>query len=44
MAFVKEPAVVTQRNFDAKATRPKKSESVKLEDGVRLHEPPRWSC
>lgn len=36
--FVKEPAVVTQRNFDAKAHTPEEVEKVKLEDGVRLHE------
>lgn len=36
--FVKEPAVVTQRNFDAKAHTPEEIEKIKLEDGVRLHE------
>ncbi|CAM0124112.1 type III restriction enzyme [Stenotrophomonas geniculata] len=36
--FVKEPAVVTQRNFDAKAHTPEEIEKTKLEDGVRLHE------
>jgi type III restriction enzyme len=36
--FVKEPAAVTQRNFDAKAHTPEEIEKVKLEDGVRLHE------
>ncbi|WP_369148753.1 DEAD/DEAH box helicase family protein [Burkholderia pseudomallei] len=36
--FVKEPAVVTQRNFDAKAHAPEEIEKIKLEDGVRLHE------
>src|SRR5690606_29891317 len=36
--FVKEPAVVTQRNFDAKAHTPEEVEKIKLEDGVRLHE------
>ncbi|EDV5273633.1 type III restriction endonuclease subunit R [Salmonella enterica subsp. enterica serovar Mbandaka] len=36
--FVKEPAVVTQRNFDAKAHTPEAIEKTKLEDGVRLHE------
>lgn len=36
--FVKEPAVVTQRNFDAKAHAPEEIEKTKLEDGVRLHE------
>lgn len=36
--FVKEPAVVTQRGFDAKAYSPDELEKIKLEDGVRLHE------
>lgn len=36
--FVKEPAVITQRNFDAKAHTPEEIEKTKLEDGVRLHE------
>ncbi len=36
--FVKEPAVVTQRNFDAKAHTPEEVEKTKLEDGIRLHE------
>lgn len=36
--FVKEPAVVTQRNFKASDHTPKEVEKVKLEDGVRLHE------
>ena len=36
--FVKEPAVVTQRNFDARAHAPEEIEQIKLEDGVRLHE------
>jgi len=36
--FVKEPAVVTQRNFDAKAHTSEEIEKIKLEDGVRLHE------
>ncbi len=36
--FVKEPAAVTQRNFDAKAHSPEEIEKIKLEDGVRLHE------
>lgn len=36
--FVKEPAVVTQRNFDARAHAPDEIEKIKLEDGVRLHE------
>lgn len=36
--FVKEPAAVTQRNFDAKDHAPEVVEKIKLEDGVRLHE------
>ena len=36
--FVKEPAVVTQRNFDAKTLPPEEVERVKLRDGVRMHE------
>ncbi len=36
--FVKEPAVVTQRNFTASAHTPDELEKIKLEDGVRLHE------
>lgn len=36
--FVKEPAVVTQRNFDSRAHAPEEIEKIKLEDGVRLHE------
>jgi type III restriction enzyme len=36
--FVKEPAVVTQRNFIAAAHTPEEIEKIKLEDGVRLHE------
>ncbi|MGN6653969.1 MAG: DEAD/DEAH box helicase [Rhodanobacter sp.] len=36
--FVKEPAVVTQRGFDAKTHTPEEVEKIKLEDGVRLHE------
>ncbi|MDR1934229.1 MAG: DEAD/DEAH box helicase family protein [Candidatus Accumulibacter sp.] len=36
--FVKEPAAVTQRNFDAKAHTPEEVEKIKLEDGARLHE------
>ncbi len=36
--FVKEPAAVTQRNFDARAHSPEEVEKIKLEDGVRLHE------
>lgn len=36
--FVKEPAVVTQRNFKASDHTPEEVEKTKLEDGVRLHE------
>ena len=36
--FVKEPAVVTQRNFNSKNYTPEEIEKIKLEDGVRLHE------
>lgn len=36
--FVKEPAVVTQRDFRAKDHSPEELEKIKLEDGVRLHE------
>lgn len=36
--FVKEPAAVTQRNFNARAHTPEEVEKIKLEDGVRLHE------
>jgi type III restriction enzyme len=36
--FVKEPAVVTQRNFKASEHTPEEIEKTKLEDGVRLHE------
>lgn len=36
--FVKEPAVVTQRNFDAKNMPHEEVERVKLQDGVRMHE------
>ena len=36
--FVKEPAAVTQRNFDPKAHSAEEIEKIKLEDGVRLHE------
>ncbi|RQY80066.1 type III restriction endonuclease subunit R [Burkholderia stagnalis] len=36
--FIKEPAVVTQRNFDARAHTSEEIEKIKLEDGVRLHE------
>jgi type III restriction enzyme len=36
--FVKEPAVVTQRNFDPRQFTPQQLERLKLEDGVRMHE------
>jgi type III restriction enzyme len=36
--FVKEPAVVTQRDFDAKRHTAEEIEKIKLEDGIRLHE------
>jgi len=36
--FVKEPAVVTQRNFDAKRHSKEEVETIKLMDGIRLHE------
>ena len=36
--FVKEPAVVTQRNFNSKNYTLEEIEKIKLEDGVRLHE------
>ena len=36
--FVKEPAVVTQRNFDARNLPAEEVERVKLQDGVRIHE------
>jgi len=36
--FVKDPAVVTQRNFDAREHTPEEVEKIKLEDAVRLHE------
>ena len=36
--FVKEPAVVTQRNFDPAQFTREQLEQIKLEDGVRLHE------
>lgn len=36
--FVKEPAVVTQRNFDASKMPPQEVERVKLQDGIRMHE------
>ncbi|WP_322074428.1 DEAD/DEAH box helicase [Burkholderia cepacia] len=36
--FVKEPAAVTQRNFDVRAHSAEEIEKIKLEDGIRLHE------
>ncbi|MCX7099802.1 MAG: DEAD/DEAH box helicase family protein [Methylococcales bacterium] len=36
--FVKEPAVVTQRNFDASQYSKEALEKIKLMDGIRLHE------
>ena len=36
--FVKEPAVVTRKNFNPAGMSPEKIERLKLEDGVRLHE------
>ena len=36
--FVKEPAAVTQRDFDAKRHTPEEIEKIKLEDGIHLHE------
>jgi len=36
--FVKVPAVVTRRNFDASKLSAAEIERIKLEDGVRLHE------
>lgn len=36
--FVKEPAVVTQRDFNANDHTAEEIEKIKLEDGVRLHE------
>ncbi len=36
--FVKEPAVVTRKNFNPGAMQQEEIERLKLEDGVRLHE------
>ncbi len=36
--FVKEPAVVTQKNFNPSQFTPEQLEKIKLEDGIRLHE------
>jgi len=35
--FVKEPAVVTRKNFNPAGMSPEEIERVKMEDGVRLH-------
>jgi type III restriction enzyme len=37
-AFVKEPAVVTRKNFNPVGKSPEAIEKLKLEDGIRLHE------
>lgn len=36
--YVKEPAVVTRKNFNPTGMAPEEIERLKLEDGVRLHE------
>ena len=36
--FVKEPAVVTRKNFNPDGMSPDEIERMKLEDGIRLHE------
>jgi type III restriction enzyme len=36
--FVKEPAVVTRKDFDPAGMEPAEVERLKLEDGIRLHE------
>ena len=36
--FVKEPAVVTRKDFDPRGMTPEAIERLKLEDGVRMHE------
>ncbi|MBF0134455.1 MAG: DEAD/DEAH box helicase family protein [Magnetococcales bacterium] len=36
--FVKEPAVVTRKNFNPAGMSPEELEKMKLEDGIRLHE------
>ncbi len=36
--FVKEPAVVTRKNFNPAGMSPEEIEHMKMEDGVRLHE------
>ena len=35
---MKEPAVVTRKNFNPAGMSPEEIERLKLEDGVRLHE------
>ncbi|HEY4135529.1 MAG TPA: DEAD/DEAH box helicase family protein [Alphaproteobacteria bacterium] len=37
-AFVKEPAVVTRRDFNPAGNSPEAIQTLKLEDGIRLHE------
>jgi type III restriction enzyme len=36
--FVKEPAVVTRKDFNPASMTPEQIETLKLEDGIRLHE------
>lgn len=36
--FVKEPAVVTRKDFNPAGMSPEEIERLKLEDGMRLHE------
>ena len=36
--FVKDPAVATRRDFSASGMNPEEIETLKLEDGIRLHE------
>jgi type III restriction enzyme len=36
--YVKEPAVVTQNNFDPTQFTAEQVERIKLEDGIRIHE------
>jgi type III restriction enzyme len=42
--FVKEPAAVTQRNFDAKAHTPRKSRRSSWKTACACTKPPRSSC
>lgn len=37
-SFVKEPAVVTRKNFNPAGKSPEAIQTMKLEDGIRLHE------